>query len=239
MAKRERRFRGALTTHYQLFKLACSYGAELDAALRRVVRVHRARRDGRPLEVLELGCGTGTTTSVLLGARRDLRVTAIDSEPGMVAQARRALAGEARATIVLAGALPFLRRSRARRFDIVASANTLHNLTVDERRRVLREIARTLKSGGLFVNADKYALDGPAQGRALRARIASYFKVAVPRKRLDFLLAAVLHCLADEAPERQMKEKDAVRFLRALGFGRIRRIFRRDLTAVITARRGR
>lgn len=238
----ERRFSGTLTSEYELFDLACPKGPILDATMARAIRRFRPRRPTGVLEGLELGFGTGFTTKVILAARPDLRLTALDSEPQMLPKARKylkeCLDGD-RLSLKVTDALTFLKKTPTRRVDLVATAATLHNFPVAYRAAVWKELARVLKPGGLFVNADKYAQSGAAQSNAIKARMDRYFGVAVPRRSFDWLKSVVLHYMADESPERRMDEAAQTELMRSVGFVGIRCIYRMDMTAVIVAFRDR
>lgn len=237
----ERRFGGRLTSEYELFDLACPKGPILDTTMARAIKSFRPRRSAAVLEGLELGFGTGLTTKVILASRPDLRLTALDSEPQMLPKARKTLKpwlhGD-RLSLKVADALKFLKETSSRRYDLVATAATLHNFPVAYRALVWKELGRVLRPGGLFVNADKYAQSGAAQRAAIKARMDRYFGVAVPRGSFDWLKSVVLHYMGDESPERRMDESAQAALMRSSGFIRIRRIYRMDMTAVITAIRG-
>jgi ubiquinone/menaquinone biosynthesis C-methylase UbiE len=237
----ERRFGGTLTSEYELFDLACPKGPILDKTMAKAIRHFRPRRPAKTLEGLELGFGTGLTTQVALDARPDLRLAAVDNEPQMLPKARKNLQKYLRAgrlSLTVADALAFLKKRPARSCDIVVTAATLHNFPVAYRARAWKEIARVLKPGGLFVNADKYAQSGAGQRAAIKARMDRYFGVAVPRGRFDWLKSVVLHYMDDESPERRMDEAAQAALMRSAGFVRIRRVYRMDMTAVVIAFRG-
>jgi tRNA (cmo5U34)-methyltransferase len=235
----ERRFGGTLTSDYELFDLACPKGPILDATLAREIRRFRPNA---PLEALELGFGTGLTTRVVLESRPDVRVLAVDNEPEMLPQARKNLKtwlASGRLTLVVDDALAFLKSRPSRSCDLVATAATLHNFPTAYRADAWKQIARVLRPGGLFINADKYAQAGPAHRKAMKERMGRYFGVAVPRGRFDWLKSVVLHYLDDESPERRMDEAAQAALMRAAGFTGIRRVYRMDMTAVVVARRAR
>lgn len=118
----------------------------------------------RDQRILELGCGTGRVTRHLLPPAR--RLVAVDVSPAMLARARRRL-----------GAVEglFLVRADVRRlplagdFQLAVAANGLfsHLLTDRERDRALREIARQLTPGGVFL------LDGLWLSRERREEAAT------------------------------------------------------------------
>ena len=91
-------------------------------------------------EVLEVGCGTGLVMDRL--QYRCRRLQGLDISPGMAAKARER--GH-EVTVGGADALPFADES----FDVVYSFKVLAH--VEPIRAALREVARVLRPGGLFV----------------------------------------------------------------------------------------
>ncbi|MGW1168911.1 class I SAM-dependent methyltransferase [Streptomyces sp. NPDC002550] len=98
----------------------------------------------RPVDVLDLGCGTGSLS--LLAAEQGHRVTGVDSSPAMAERARAKLAG--RDAVVLRGeaATPPVGEQR---FDVVLVRHVLW--TLPEPGRVLRHWRDLLRPGGRFV----------------------------------------------------------------------------------------
>ena len=96
-------------------------------------------------QVLDLGCGTGRTTTLL--AERGFTVTGIDISEPMIRKARE-LRPWLRFQVGDASKLDYPPRS----FDhVVFSFNGLDCLSTEDRARCLSEAARVLKPGGLFV----------------------------------------------------------------------------------------
>lgn len=236
--KGEKRFHGKLSTEYKLFKRARPQWDELERQIGAAIARHRPVKKTGPLEVLELGCGTGFTTAAILAARPDVHLSTVDNEGQMVAQARRNLRswiGAGTVKVAQADALSYLARRRTGSADAVASMFTLHNFDRRYRARVLRQIHRVLNPGGILVNADKYALGARAQARVLREQMIRYFDVLVPIGRHDLFNEVVAHYMSDEDEAHIMKEAAAVREMRRLGFRSIRRTFRRGMDAVYLA----
>src|SRR5688572_25962105 len=97
---------------------------------------------GRPLEILDAGCGSGGMTRYL---RRFGRVAGVDLATEALALARkRKLDRLARSSV---GALPFLDGS----FDVVTSFDVLYHLNVEDDRRALGEMHRVLRPGGIVL----------------------------------------------------------------------------------------
>jgi len=98
------------------------------------------RPGGRPLDILDAGCGSGGMTRYLgsLG-----RVSGIDLAPEALTLAKqRGLPRLARASV---GAIPF----RDGSFDVVTSFDVLYHLNVNDDRAAISEIHRVLRPGGI------------------------------------------------------------------------------------------
>lgn len=238
-AKAERRFRGALSNEYALIRRALPHCDDLQEGIRAAVAAYAGNHG--PIRVLEIGCGNGVTSEAILSAHTGLSLTALDNEVRMVRQAVRRLKkpiAARRCQVLCMDALTHLRRLPARSIDIVASALTLHNMNRSYRDRVHRQIFRVLKPQGLFVNADKLAPDDDGRrffelGKAL----AWFFKAFVPAGRYDLLEEWVLHNVADQGPDRVMKEKATIASLKKIGFTPIRISARYNMEAVLHARK--
>ena len=95
---------------------------------------------GRPLDILDAGCGSGGMTRYLSTFGR---VTGIDFAPEALALSQqRGLPRLARASV---GEIPF----RDGSFDVVTSFDVLYHLNVDDDRAAISEIHRVLKPGGI------------------------------------------------------------------------------------------
>lgn len=191
--------------------------------------------------VLEIGCGDGITTAFILDARPDAHLTAIDSEPKMVARAKSHLHDRIRAgrcVVRRADALACVSDLPSGSLNIVASAMTIHNFPAAYRKEFHKQVHRVLAPGGLFVNSDKYTFQDDAERfKGLNIAIKRFFDAMVPMKKYALLEEWVLHCVSDQEPERVMKEKDALAELKSLGFVRVslRRI--NNLEALVSARK--
>lgn len=99
-------------------------------------------RDGQ--QVLDVGCGTGSLSRVLLAAGATLKVTGVDPVAAYVAFARDAVPeGRAQFQIGDAGALPFLGRT----FDAALALLVLQD--VCDPGKAVREMTRVTKAGGV------------------------------------------------------------------------------------------
>lgn len=76
-----------------------------------------------PRHVLEIGCGSGQLTSILIDALQDAHIEAIDISQPMIAEASRRSPPNARLNWQVADFMTF---SSKREFDLIASASALH-----------------------------------------------------------------------------------------------------------------
>lgn len=235
--KTGRRFRGRMGDEYNLIRRIIPHFDSIQSQVGDTIA-----RFKRPApRVLELGCGDGITTSVILEARPDATLLAIDNEPKMIAKAKRNLGAEirrGRCVIRCVDALACLSKLPGGSVDVAASAMTLHNFTAAYRHQVLRQIHRILAAGGLFVNGDKYApQDECARFSGLGLALQRFFDTLVPLRKYKLLEEWVLHHVADQGPERVMREQDAVAELKRLGFIRVSLGHRNSMEALMVATR--
>lgn len=212
-------FTGKIGAEYDFLRLMCPNHALLAKRLGETVA---AFRPDAPLTGFEIGCGTGISTLPLLAARDNLTLTAIDAAPAMLDQARESLADYVKAGRVdfeQADALEALKALPSESIDVVASNYAIHNFLDDYRSRVIAEIHRVLKRGGLFVNGDRYAMDDRAAHLLdTQETVRRWFKLFREMDRLDLLEDWVVHFYSDESPDHVMYFTPSMEKLRALGF---------------------
>jgi ubiquinone/menaquinone biosynthesis C-methylase UbiE len=102
--------------------------------------------------LLDVGCGTGRTMIQLAETHPILEMIGVDMSPFYIEVARERFQHERRVQLMTANAedLPF----KDEYFDVVTSVFTMHELPRAVRRRVLSEIRRVLRPGGLLVIED-------------------------------------------------------------------------------------
>jgi len=231
------RFSGAAGQEYDLFRMACPHFDELENEIGRIIKGYFGRRFQDKINTLEIGCGPGYTTLIVLDADERVNVVAVDNEPVMIAQAHdilRDYVEGGRVTLVEEDALVFLKRQCVASFDAFSSGFTLHNFEQDYRREVMREIYRVLKPNGLFVNADKYALDDEQEHqRTLDWQLEQFQTVYSSIGRPDLIEEWTRHYLEDNKPEVLMKEWESKNFMRRIGFSVCLVVYRKQMEAVM------
>jgi len=93
--------------------------------------------------VLDAGCGSGAVTAELLERLPRGRVVAVDGSPAMVDQARAALAGDPRATVVLADLVELELEAPV---DVVFSSAVFH--WIADHDRLFARLRAALRPGG-------------------------------------------------------------------------------------------
>jgi len=151
------------------------FGGSADAMRRRVippvVQFARERNSSpaEPLRLLDVACGTGRLLSMLGAALpAEAKLFGVDLSPHYIARAREVLPRDLDVSLVCDNAekLPFLDGS----FDAATSVYLLHEVPAEVRARVLREIHRVVRPGGLVVIADSIQLrDAPELSREILA----------------------------------------------------------------------
>jgi ubiquinone/menaquinone biosynthesis C-methylase UbiE len=114
-------------------------------------------RDQRRVRMADFACGNGRFLSQLLAAFPRMPAVGLDLSPAYCGEARARLASFAQVEIVhgAAEAAPFEDAS----LDGATCIYLFHELPPRVRRDVAREIARTLRPGGVFVFADSVQMD--------------------------------------------------------------------------------
>ncbi len=123
-----------------------------------VPRAHRAVAAAavwRPgVRVLEIGCGTGALTELLVDAGAEL--VAFDQNPEMIDRARKRLDGSANDRVTFQDSTAAeMDRYTQQSFDAVAAGLCFSEMSASERAYVLRQVYRVLKDGGRLVICDE------------------------------------------------------------------------------------
>lgn len=129
--------------------------------------VEQARLDDAR-DILDLGCGTGTLTTIIKRAAPNAQVTGVDIDPRVLELARRNVAKAGVDVRLVAASVTDL-PLQDHTFDRVLSSLVLHHLDTDEKRAALASALRVLRPGG-----ELHVLDwGAPQDLAMRAAFLS------------------------------------------------------------------
>lgn len=106
-----------------------------------------------PLQILDIGCGTGTLTLMLKKVFPTAVVTGLDGDPAILEIAKRKMKAQQTDIKLVQGfsyELPFPENY----FDIVTSSLMIHHLATDNKHQTFKEVYRVLKPDGEFNIAD-------------------------------------------------------------------------------------
>ncbi len=161
-------FDGVASTYDLMVSLSPGYHAQLRGSADRVVRSLIASPvEGRPVRVLDLGCGSGASTAALVAALRDAgldhEVVGVDGSAGMLEQARSKTAlaevdfRQGDAEVLTAADL-------GGEVDAVFAAYLMRNVAA--RDRLLSQLLQVLRPGGTLVVHD-YSVRGDRRATAV------------------------------------------------------------------------
>ncbi|MCX6021691.1 MAG: methyltransferase domain-containing protein [Chloroflexi bacterium] len=106
-----------------------------------------------PIEVLDLGAGTGLMSAWVRAAFPNARLTLADIADAMLERARERFEDDTIGVRFIA--LDYAESPLIGRYDAVVSALSIHHLEGPAKAALFRRVFAALKPGGVFVNADQ------------------------------------------------------------------------------------
>ena len=181
-------------------------------------------------QILDLGGGTGALSSAVLAALPGARVTVLDVDPEMLAEARRRLAAHGdRVSFLQASFLDPLPAADA----AVASLALHHVRDLETKTALYRAVRDALSPGGVLLNLDGAVSEGP------RLNALVFDRMAVRMGEHGIGDAEARGHFASWAEEDRYFPLDVeLGALRQAGFDEVECVWRRGLTAVVCAARG-
>jgi SAM-dependent methyltransferase len=212
--------------HWQREELAASFAERrrilipLLEVQEEVVR-HLLARHGRPIaRFLDVGCGAGGMSEVVLGSRPGCEGVLVDFSEPMLERVAVQLAGYAGRWQAVSGDLndPGWRDGLpAGRFDAIVSGLAIHHLPSDRKRTLFVELLDLLEPGGIFVNMDYVAIDGPLSGLFDEEMLAA----AVRAERESGGTHSAHEVDLQDDDDRPDSVEDQLRWLREAGFEQV------------------
>lgn len=187
--------------------------------------------DKKKINILEIGTGTGITTNIIISAKEGIKLDTIDSNPQMIniAMGKIKTSYLNEVNFYTADALKYLSEIKNKKYDMVISAFTIHNLTISCRKYLYKEIYRTLNSDGIFINADKFIPDNPdMKVSSFKYRICSYIDVLMKEGKYNLLKDWIQHYIDDLSPDKIMQIKTEKNIIRCIGFNKQDYIFKSE-----------
>jgi SAM-dependent methyltransferase len=122
----------------------------------------------RPIErFLDLGCGTGAMSELVLAADGAAEAVMVDFSEPMLARVGVTLGAYPGRWQVVQGDLndsAWRELLPVQRYDAVVSGLAIHHLPAERKRALFAEVLELLQPGGIFVNMDYVTIDGPLRG---------------------------------------------------------------------------
>lgn len=231
-------FSGVIGQDYDMLNLICPLATKMSHLVGETLKNYATTKTDK-LSVVELGGGTGITTLALLNASENTHILSIDNEPVMQNQAKKNLSAwveKGQLAFSENDALTALKNLPNNSVDVIASAYTLHNFLNTYRAEVVVEMFRVLKSGGQFINGDRYGLDDISQHtRTIQTEVAEYFRILIAENKLDLLQHWIIHLFNDESENHVMREAVALEQLKNAGFKNVTLTNRTAVNALVTA----
>lgn len=133
---------------------------------------HLLARHGRPIaRCLDLGCGDGAMTELVLAAAGasgpDTSAVLVDGSQPMLERAAARMRAQGVSWQALEADLNDAAWRAAlpgERYDLVVSGLAIHHLPGERKRALFAEVFDLLEPGGMFLNMDCVLIDGPLQG---------------------------------------------------------------------------
>lgn len=228
------RFSNILGEEYNLFTKSFPGYDDFQDKIGEIIKNYSSSLQGNIISVVEGGTGTGLTAFRILDADERIKVIGIDNEEKLLKQARLILEQYGnRVELRHQDLLKALNEIQSNSIDIFASAWVIHNLSSEYRTQLFPEIARILKSGGLFVNVDKYAQNNSvSHAKDLEQQIKA-FDVFDKINRPDLKLEWSKHYQEDE--KIKFTEKEQTDLLEDNKFHNITILYRKVMDAITTA----
>jgi malonyl-CoA O-methyltransferase len=185
-------------------------------------------RNADPLKMLEIGCGTGTLTELLLNQWPQASITALDIAPTMikVAEQRVQSSHSADLRFIQADVEIWAAEAPSDSFDLIVSSACFQWLT--HPRQTLSHLRRTLRPGGLLV----FTTFGPETFRELHQSFDEVYyankmepqrhglSVLSPDQWKDVLIEAgfsVIHSKQEIHKETYASPRDFLQSVKAMG----------------------
>jgi len=223
-----------IAEEYDLLKLAIPHHDEFQAQVS--VELSKEFTQESEPKILELGSGTGLTTMEIIKSIPGGTISSVDLEDGMVQQAKEKNIPE-NVEFIVQDALEYLKNSQENTFDSVVTGYTLHNFENDFRNQILEEVYRVLKPGGLFINADKFALDDEIEYKKIYDEQISMYDVYDALGKSDLKKEWVEHYAVDDKENIRLVEGIFKNKLKEIGFSSVETTYREMLEAVVTAKK--
>jgi ubiquinone/menaquinone biosynthesis C-methylase UbiE len=230
MTEDKQRFADEFGAQYDIFHEAVPWHDEFQYSVVKVLKEYFG--DKKDVALVEAGFGTGITTKMILDEFPEAKIIAIDNVANM-AEKTKEYVGEdklANTQLVIGDLYEEIKKIPSETIDGFYSGYVLHNINHEIRNKILSEIYRVLKPGGVYSNGDRIAMDDPEKQKfALAQAIANCSIFLTKHNDPDYYLDWVRHYLRDEEPDLIFRAGDQAKQLEEIGFKEIEYVFQKEL----------
>jgi len=223
-----------IAEEYDLLKMAIPHHDEFQEQV--AIELEKFFGSKQDPAILEIGSGTGITTQEIVKALPKAKIVALDLESGMQEQAKVKNISQS-IEYVTEDVYGYLKSLEDGSFDALVTGYTLHNFENDFREKVVTEIFRVLKPGGLFLNADKYALSDENEYRNVYDEQIKMYDVFDTVNKSDLKKEWIEHYAVDDKTNIRLIDEDFKTLLEEKGFEEVKLTWRVLLEAVIIAKK--
>lgn len=136
-----------------------------------------------PIQIVDLGSGTGTVAKQVLEMFPHAEVTCLDLADNMIAMAKAKLGLCPRVRYITAD---FNSLDSSSKYDVIVSSLALHHLvTAEDKRRFYRRSYQMLNPGGVFYNADVVLASTDRLQAVYMRQWREFMLRSVPEKEID------------------------------------------------------
>lgn len=137
---------------------------------------------GESLEVLDLGCGTGTVSRAVKNAYTKAKLTCLDISGNMLEIAGGKLSDSPDTTYINSD---FYKFNFDKKYDAVVSSLALHHLvTKEDKLEFYKKIYSGLNAGGVFVNADVVLASTDILQKCYMEQWKNFMYISVPKDEI-------------------------------------------------------
>ncbi len=213
-------FSDTLVEEYDLFGKVFPFHDELQNTIPVELTKHFKNFDvnvGATLKFLDIGAGYGFTTKLVAKEFPKAHFILNEFDEALLSRADQYLASydyEKRVGDIeeIIKAIP------DQSIDAIYTAWVIHNFPPEKREVIFKEVARVLKTGGVFVYLEKMLNQGKERDSALSQTIHTLSPFIDTYQRPDLYLDWIKHYLRDEEPDLVFTDDENQKLLESNGF---------------------
>ncbi len=188
------------------------------------------------VDILEIGPGFGEMTELIL-KNISAHMTLIEADTATAEQLKLNLKEfEKQISVVIEDAVVWIKNQPADSYDVFTASWVIHNFPHEQREEFLKNVARVLQPGGLFVIFDKVPSDDPKEvERIWKTNMKRLEGLATDDSRPDLRDAMVAHEERDIKPPYTWPESELLGSMKELGFTSLEIVNRTESDIVFSA----